>query len=66
MRDVKSLFDLEGRSAFITGGSRGLGAEMAEGLAEAGADLFLVARREPWLAPTLEQMRARGFRCFAT
>ena len=59
---VKELFDLTGRAAIVTGGSRGLGREMAEGLAEAGASLMLCARREEWLKPTLEEFRARGFR----
>ena len=36
---------------------------MAEGLAEAGASLMLLARREQWLGPTVERFRARGFRC---
>src|SRR4051794_35096987 len=36
---------------------------MAEGLAEAGASLMLVARREQWLWPTVERFRARGFAC---
>src|SRR5436190_1925071 len=36
---------------------------MAEGLAEAGASLMLLARREQWLTPTIEEFRARGFRC---
>jgi gluconate 5-dehydrogenase len=63
MQDVKSLFDLSGQVAIITGGSRGLGAEIAEGLAEAGASVFLLARREEWLTPTVEQMKQRGFRC---
>ncbi len=38
------LFDLTGRSAVITGGSKGLGLAMAEGLASAGADVVLVSR----------------------
>ena len=63
MRDVNSLFDLTGRGALITGGSRGLGLEIAEGLAEAGAATFLVARREQWLKPAIEGMLKRGFRC---
>src|SRR5919107_5709813 len=58
---VKELFDLTGRVAIVTGGSRGLGKEMAEGLAEAGASLMLCARREEWLTPTLEEFRGRGF-----
>jgi len=56
------LFDLTGRAAIVTGGSRGLGLEIAEGLAEAGASLMLCARREQWLGPALEALRARGFR----
>jgi gluconate 5-dehydrogenase len=60
-KHVKELFDLTGRAAIVTGGSRGLGKEMAEGLAEAGASLMLCARREEWLAPTLEEFRGRGF-----
>ncbi|MDP9194556.1 MAG: glucose 1-dehydrogenase [Acidobacteriota bacterium] len=59
---VQDLFDLSGRVAIVTGGSRGLGLEMAEGLAEAGAALMLCARREQWLTPALEEMRARGYR----
>ncbi len=61
MRPLTELFDLSGRVAIVTGGSRGLGEEMAEGLAEAGASLMLCARREQWLTPTLEGFRSRGF-----
>src|SRR5687768_4483894 len=60
MRPVADLFNLSGRVAIITGGSRGLGEEMAEGLAEAGASLMLCARRDEWLTPTVERFRARG------
>lgn len=61
MRSLTKLFDLTGRVAIVTGGSRGLGEEMAEGLAEAGAYLMLCARREQWLTPALDTFRARGF-----
>src|SRR5262245_10573014 len=60
--NIKDLFDLTGRVAIVTGGSRGLGKEMAEGLAEAGASLMLCARREEWLTPTVDEFRGRGFR----
>jgi len=56
------LFDLTGRVAIVTGGSRGLGLEMAEGLAEAGAHLMLCARRAQWLTPTVDDLRSRGIR----
>src|SRR4051794_26218482 len=59
---INELFRLDGRIAIVTGGSRGLGQEMAEGLAEAGASLMLCARREQWLGPALEAMRGRGYR----
>jgi NAD(P)-dependent dehydrogenase (short-subunit alcohol dehydrogenase family) len=59
------LFDLSGRVAIVTGGSRGLGAEFAEGLAEAGASLMLCARRDEWLIPGVESLRGRGFTAHA-
>jgi gluconate 5-dehydrogenase len=59
---LANLFDLTGRVAIVTGGSRGLGQEIAEGLAEAGASLMLCARRDQWLTPTVGEMRSRGFR----
>jgi NAD(P)-dependent dehydrogenase (short-subunit alcohol dehydrogenase family) len=61
-KSVQQLFDLTGRTAIVTGGSRGLGQEIAEGLAEAGASLVICARREQWLTPTLDEMRGRGWR----
>jgi gluconate 5-dehydrogenase len=60
---VTKLFDLSGRAALVTGGSRGLGEEIAEGLAEAGASLTLLARREQWLTSTVDRFRSRGFSC---
>ncbi|HKV42085.1 MAG TPA: SDR family oxidoreductase [Blastocatellia bacterium] len=66
MPTLKELFDLTGKVALVTGGSRGLGQEMAEGLAEAGASLMLLARREQWLTPAIEEFRKRGFKCEGT
>ena len=62
MPSIQELFQLTDRVAIVTGGSRGLGEEMAEGLAEAGAALMICARREQWLTPTLDSFRQRGFR----
>ncbi len=61
-KTIRELFDLSGKTAIVTGGSRGIGKEMAEGLAEAGASLMLCARREEWLSETLEEFRSKGFR----
>src|SRR4051812_6350346 len=58
---MNKLFDLSGRVAIVTGGSRGLGAEFAEGLAEAGASLMLCARRDEWLTPAAAALRSKGF-----
>ena len=66
MPPLSDLFDLSGRSAIVTGGSRGLGLEMAEGLAEAGAALMLCARRDEWLTPTVDALKARGVRVDGT
>lgn len=60
-KTVKELFDLTGRTAIVTGGSRGIGKEMAEALAEAGANLMLCARRAEWLEETVNEFRDRGF-----
>lgn len=60
-KHIRELFDLTGKTAVVTGGSRGLGKEMAEALAEAGANLMIIARREEWLTPTIEEFRAKNF-----
>lgn len=60
-KNVRDLFDLTGKTAIVTGGSRGIGKEMAEGLAEAGASLMLCARRQEWLDETVAEFAARGF-----
>ena len=62
MTQVQQLFDLQGRVAIVTGGSRGLGQEIAEGLGEAGASLMICARREQWLTQALDDFRKRGLR----
>jgi NAD(P)-dependent dehydrogenase (short-subunit alcohol dehydrogenase family) len=65
MKSIEELFSLKGRVAIVTGASRGLGKEAAEGLAEAGANIVLAARREQWLGPAAEEFRKRGFECLA-
>ncbi len=60
-KHIKELFDLTGKTAIVTGGSRGIGVEMAEALAESGASLMLCARREEWLNETIEEFRGRGY-----
>lgn len=62
---VAKLFDLTGRIAVVTGGSRGLGRQMAIAFAEAGAKVAIIARREQWLTPTYEEIRSSGAECLA-
>jgi NAD(P)-dependent dehydrogenase (short-subunit alcohol dehydrogenase family) len=52
------LFDLTGRTALVTGGSRGLGKAMARGFAEAGADVFIASRNEAELKAAADEIRA--------
>lgn len=49
-------FDLTGRVALVTGGSKGLGKAMARGLAEAGADIVISSRHEDELRPALAEI----------
>jgi gluconate 5-dehydrogenase len=62
---VASLFDLTGKSALVTGGSRGLGLEMALALGEAGAKVAITARRTQWLEPAERELRAKGIDCLS-
>ena len=58
-----SIFDrfrLDGKRLFITGGSRGLGREMALAIADAGADVVLAGRDPDSLATTAADIRALG------
>src|SRR5690606_24074682 len=57
---LASLFDLTGRVAIVTGGSRGLGLQIASALGEFGASLALVARKKPDLDAAVEQLRSAG------
>lgn len=55
-----AMFSLHGKSAMVTGASRGLGQALALGLAEAGADLVITARSRDSLADTAQKIRALG------
>jgi gluconate 5-dehydrogenase len=57
---VLDRFRLDGKRLFITGGSRGLGREMAMAIAEAGADVVLNGRDPDSLAKTADDIRERG------
>jgi gluconate 5-dehydrogenase len=54
------LFDLTGRTALVTGSSRGLGRAMAEGLANAGAKVIVNGTDEARVAASVTEMRAAG------
>ncbi len=57
-------FDLTGKVAVVTGGNRGLGRSMAEGLAESGADLFLIATNASSLEKAAAEIsKTYGVRC---
>ena len=58
-------FALTDRVALVTGASSGLGVHAAVGLAEAGADVVIVARRAEKLEATREQVESTGRRCLA-
>ncbi len=58
--NAKQLFDLTGRVAIVTGGSVGLGRQMAEGLAEMGANLVLCARKRERCEKAAEELKQLG------
>ena len=59
-RKVQELFNLQGRTALITGGSRGLGLQMAHALGEAGARIMLSARKSGELEEAVGDLQAAG------
>lgn len=57
---VKELLDLGARKAIVTGGSRGLGLQIAEALGEMGAELLVSARKPAELEQAVAHLRAKG------
>ena len=59
-RTVQQLFDLSGKTALVTGGSRGLGLQMAYALGEAGAKLMISSRKADDLEQAMGDLQAAG------
>lgn len=57
-------FSLDGKTAIVTGGTRGIGRAISQGLAEAGADVVPVSRTENDVEATVSDVRERGARSF--
>ena len=60
VRSVQQLFDLTGKTALITGGSRGLGLQMAEALGEQGAKVVLSSRKQSDLDEAVAHLKNLG------
>ena len=63
--DIGEIFNISGKIAIVTGGSRGIGKEIAIGLGEAGAKVTITARREEWLTPACEELKGLGIESLA-
>jgi len=63
--NVKQLLDLTGKTALVTGGSRGLGLQMAEALGEMGARLAITARKKDELEEAVSHLKKTGIEAFA-
>ena len=59
-RTIQQLFDLTGKTALVTGGSRGLGLQMAHALGEAGARIMVTSRKAEDLEQAVAQLQAAG------
>ena len=62
-RTVSQLFNLSGKTALVTGGSRGLGLQMAQALGEAGARVMLSSRKADDLKESVATLRSDGIDC---
>ena len=60
---LSTLFDLTGRTALITGGSKGIGKAIARGFAEAGANVVISARHEDELKRAAAEGSSLGIKC---
>jgi gluconate 5-dehydrogenase len=60
MRTTQELFSLKGKAALVTGGSRGLGLQMAEALGEQGARIVISARKQEELDEAVAHLARRG------
>ncbi|HYY52977.1 MAG TPA: SDR family oxidoreductase [Myxococcales bacterium] len=58
--NVKDMFDLSGKTALITGGSRGLGLQIAEALGEVGAKVAITARKQGELEEAAARLSRQG------
>ncbi|MFM8467123.1 MAG: SDR family oxidoreductase [Oxalobacteraceae bacterium] len=65
MHTIQQLFDLTGKTALITGGSRGLGLQMAEALGEQGARLVITSRKQSELDEAVAHLQQRGVEVMA-
>jgi gluconate 5-dehydrogenase len=65
VRTVQELFSLKGKTAVVTGGSRGLGLQMAEALGEQGARVLLTSRKQTELDEACKHLAARGIEALA-
>ena len=59
-RTVKQLFDMTGKTALVTGGSRGLGLQLARALGEAGARIMISSRKEADLQTAAAELKSAG------
>jgi len=63
--NVMQLFDLTGKTAIVTGGGRGLGKQIAEGFAEAGANVVICSRKREACEAVSEELKEAGVKSLA-
>lgn len=65
MHSIQQLFDLQGKTAIVTGGSRGLGLQIAEALGEQGASVVITSRKQDELDEAVAHLKERGISAIA-